>query len=78
MAEGSSGVVALVVSTVIIVIFGEIIPQAICNKYGLFIGAHFTWLIYLLIALTFVISFPLSLLLKCILGEEEGNVYSKS
>jgi len=31
---------AVVMSTVLIVIFGEIIPQSVCAKYGLKIGAQ--------------------------------------
>ena len=34
---------AIMVSTALIVFFGEIIPQAICSRYGLAIGAHTAW-----------------------------------
>ncbi|KAI5298961.1 hypothetical protein KEM55_002733, partial [Ascosphaera atra] len=34
------GWLAIVGSTVLIVIFGEIIPQSVCVRYGLEIGAH--------------------------------------
>ena len=32
--------VAVVVSTIGIVIFGEIVPQAICSRHGLAVGAN--------------------------------------
>lgn len=35
-----SGGSAVLMSTVLIVIFGEIIPQSVCAKYGLKIGAQ--------------------------------------
>jgi metal transporter CNNM len=38
--EMMGGWVAIVVSTLLIVIFGEIIPQSICAKWGLSIGAR--------------------------------------
>jgi metal transporter CNNM len=37
--EMMGGWVAIVVSTCLIVIFGEIIPQSLCAKWGLSIGA---------------------------------------
>src|ERR1700744_2349121 len=36
----SGGWPAILMSTVLIVIFGEIIPQSVCAKYGLKIGAR--------------------------------------
>jgi metal transporter CNNM len=38
--EMMGGLVAIVVSTGLIVIFGEIIPQSVCAKWGLSIGAR--------------------------------------
>merc|ERR1719356_1987710 len=38
MADLTSGVVGFIASTVAIVIFGEIIPQALCSRYSLQIG----------------------------------------
>lgn len=34
------GLFAVLVSTVLIVVFGEVIPQSLCAKYGLAIGAR--------------------------------------
>ena len=39
----SGGVLAVAVSTILILIFGEIIPQAACSKYGLKVGSSFAW-----------------------------------
>lgn len=37
--EVSGGWFAVLASTLLIVVFGEIIPQSICAKYGLSVGA---------------------------------------
>lgn len=72
-----SGVYAVVASTIAIVIFGEIIPQAICSRYGLLVGAWTIPLTLVFMVLTFPISLPLSLLLDLILGKEIGSVYDR-
>ena len=43
------GVQSVVVSTVLIVIFSEIIPQSLCTRYGLAIGANMAWFVRILI-----------------------------
>lgn len=35
MAEVTSGFVGFISSTMLIVVFGEIVPQSICSRYGL-------------------------------------------
>lgn len=73
----TNGIIAVVSSTIGIVIFGEIIPQAICSRHGLAVGANTYWLTVIFIVLTFPASFPISLVLDRILGEEMGQVYNK-
>ena len=72
-----SGALAIVSSTIAIVIFGEIIPQAICSRHALTIGAYTIWLTYIFMAITFPLSFPISLILHFMLGKEIGAVYSR-
>eukprot|EP00494_Astrolonche_serrata_P004980 UN04995 len=76
MADISGGVVGFVISTVAIVIFGEIIPQAACSRYALYIGARTVRLVRILMALLAVAAFPISLVLDYALGPEFGNMYN--
>ena len=72
-----SGPIAVVAATLFIVIFGEIIPQAVCSRYGLAIGAKTVWIVRLFMLLTFPLSYPISKILDLILGEEIGNYYNR-
>jgi len=71
------GAIAVVFATLAIVIFGEIIPQAICSRHGLAAGAYTIWLTKFFMFLTSPLAFPLSKLLDCCLGLEIGTVYNK-
>ncbi|XP_034451177.1 metal transporter CNNM4 isoform X2 [Hippoglossus hippoglossus] len=73
----NSGVGAVVASTVGIVIFGEIVPQALCSRHGLAVGANTIMVTKLFMLLTFPLSWPISKLLDCILGQEIGTVYNR-
>eukprot|EP00403_Amphidinium_massartii_P018743 CAMPEP_0178420610 /NCGR_PEP_ID=MMETSP0689_2-20121128/26222_1 /TAXON_ID=160604 /ORGANISM="Amphidinium massartii, Strain CS-259" /LENGTH=606 /DNA_ID=CAMNT_0020042099 /DNA_START=39 /DNA_END=1855 /DNA_ORIENTATION=+ len=76
-AEIADGLVGFFVSTVLIVLFGEILPQAACSRYALQVGARTVPLVKLLMAVFFVITKPLSMFLDCLLGQEVGTVHSR-
>lgn len=77
LGEIASGLVAGIVSTVLIVIFGEIIPQAFFSRHALTLGAKTVWLVKIFIFLLYPIAYPLSLALDKLLGEELQTLWTK-
>ncbi|RSH90330.1 hypothetical protein EHS25_001664 [Saitozyma podzolica] len=83
------GWIAVLGSTVLELIFGGdyqafhtsgvIIPQAICNRYGLSIGASFAPVVRVLIYLAYPIAKPIGMLLDHLLGaHDESITYRKA
>lgn len=72
------GFAAVFSSTVAIVIFGEIIPQSICVRYGLELGAFFSPYVLILMYILYPVAYPIAVLLDYILGQDHGTLYRKS
>jgi Cyclin M transmembrane N-terminal domain len=70
MAGLTSGLVGFLLSTAIITVFGEIIPQAICARYALEIGARVVPLVRVIVLLLWPITKPMAMGLDRALGEE--------
>jgi metal transporter CNNM len=77
LTNGGNAAIAIAASTIGIVIFGEIIPQAICSRYGLYVGGFTIPITYVFLILTAPLALPLSLILNCILGQEIGAIYNR-
>ncbi|KZT57729.1 DUF21-domain-containing protein [Calocera cornea HHB12733] len=72
-----SGITSVVISTVLIVIFSEIIPQSVCSRYGLVIGAQMVIPMRGLIYLLFIVAWPVAKLLELVLGPHQGIIYRR-
>ncbi|KAL5701710.1 DUF21 domain-containing protein [Ranunculus cassubicifolius] len=64
--------VAIVLSVTFVLAFGEVIPQAICTRYGLAVGANFVWLVRILMIICYPISFPIGKMLDLVLGHNDA------
>ncbi|PIN13089.1 putative membrane protein [Handroanthus impetiginosus] len=60
---------AILVSVTLILMFGEILPQAICTRYGLTVGATMAPLVRLLLWVFFPVAYPISKFLDWMLGK---------
>ncbi|GMH50474.1 hypothetical protein TrRE_jg10315, partial [Triparma retinervis] len=77
-AELFGGLSGFLLSTAIIVVFGEIIPQASCSRYALQIGAKSIPVVKVIMVLMFPLAYPLAWCLDKALGEEMGTIHSKA
>jgi metal transporter CNNM len=77
LGEMSTGIIAVVASTGLIVIFGEILPQATISRYALVVGAKTVWIVHIFRILLFPVCFPIAKFLDWILGEEMPTIWSR-
>ncbi|CAI5519983.1 unnamed protein product [Closterium sp. Naga37s-1] len=69
---------AILLSVTLILLFGEIIPQAVCSRYGLAIGATLAPLVKVLVLLFYPIALPISKLLDLVLGASNEPLYRRA
>jgi metal transporter CNNM len=77
LAGMSSGVMGGLVTTALIVVFGEIIPQSVCSRHALAIGATSVPLVWFFLVFCYPVAYPISLILDKVLGKEISAVYTK-
>ncbi|CAH1642136.1 unnamed protein product [Spodoptera littoralis] len=73
----TSGLVAVIGSTLAIVFIAEITPQAVCARHGLFVGAKSIWIMKIVMGICAPLAWPTSKLLDYFLGEEIGTHYNR-
>lgn len=73
----ASGIVAGIVATALIVMFGEIIPQAVISRNALWFGARTIWFTRAVIILLYPIAYPIAIALNYFLGSEIPTTYSR-
>lgn len=64
--------VAVLLSVTFVLAFGEIIPQAVCTRYGLSVGANFVWLVRILMIICYPIAYPIAKVLDAVLGHNDS------
>lgn len=73
----TSGVIASIVSIILIVLIGEVFPQAIFAHHALKLASKCIWMVEVFIFVFYPLAKPLSMVLDKMLGEELPTVYSK-
>ncbi|KAI8647693.1 hypothetical protein BD408DRAFT_334562 [Parasitella parasitica] len=71
----SKGFISVIASTVLLVLFAEILPQAVFSKHGLAIGAMFAVPVRVLIAIWSIVAWPIAKFLDYLLGTHTGFSY---
>ncbi|XP_015893345.1 DUF21 domain-containing protein At2g14520 isoform X3 [Ziziphus jujuba] len=69
---------AILISVTLILLFGEIIPQSVCSRYGLAIGATVAPLVRVLVWVCFPVAFPISKLLDFLLGHGHVALFRRA
>lgn len=73
----ATGVAAGLISTSLIVIFGEIIPQAAFSRHALTVGSKMAWFVRIIIVILYPVTYPISWILDKVLGEEIPTIWGK-
>lgn len=69
---------AVIFSVSFVLIFGEVIPQSLCTRNPLAIGAFFSPLVQFLMVLSTPISVPIAMVLDWTVGSDENALYKRS
>lgn len=69
---------AIILSVSVVLLFGEIIPQAACSRYGLEIGAASAPFVRLLMWLTAPVSYPIGWVLDRVLGDRHTALFRRA
>ena len=77
LADLANGVVGTIITTASIVVFAEILPQSICSRHGLAVGAYSLPFVYTFLVICLPITWPLAWVLDRVLGRELSCVFTR-
>ncbi|XP_078178201.1 DUF21 domain-containing protein At2g14520-like isoform X1 [Carex rostrata] len=69
---------AVLISVTLILVFGEIIPQAVCTRYGLAIGAAVVPFVRILVIVWYPVALPISKFLDYLLGHDRVLLFRRA
>ncbi|CAN1272279.1 DUF21 domain-containing protein At2g14520 [Linum perenne] len=69
---------AILISVTLILLFGEIIPQAVCSRYGLAIGATVAPFVRVLVWICSPVAYPIGKLLDYLLGHGHVALFRRA
>lgn len=72
-----SPIIAVALSVILVLVFGEIIPQAVFVRYALTVGGIVAPFLKVLMYLTAIISYPIGKLLDVLVGHKHGVLYRR-
>ncbi|XP_041991181.1 DUF21 domain-containing protein At2g14520-like isoform X1 [Salvia splendens] len=69
---------AILISVTLVLLFGEIIPQSVCSRHGLAIGATVAPVVRVLVWICFPVAYPISKLLDALLGHRHRALFRRA
>ena len=77
IGDSFNGVMGLILSTVLIFLFGELVPQAAFSRHALDVGARMAWMVQLFMYILWPITKPISFILDKIFGGDISKFYDR-
>lgn len=77
IADMTNGLIGFLISTCVILLFGEIVPQAVCARHAISLGSKLVPVVEALLILFHPVAKSAQTALDHFIGEESGRIYSK-